>query len=445
MGNKIILFIVFIFVCCIAHSTIAIESSDDISKTALQRFTRAIAHIKQDYIKPISDKELVDNAINGMLSNLDPHSDYLVGDSFTKANALLTGEYIGIGFSSATINGAVKVIAVTDGSPADKEGLKVGDVITEINGKSVKDINADKPTYGPKGSKITLTILHKNEPKPVTLTLVRDIIKSPPVQWRLLEPNYGYIGIKVFKTQTSEEVKTAITSLKKTNKKKLQGVVIDLRGNGGGLQREAVNITNYLLDFDKLQKNKLITYAKGQNYESQSFASSEDGSLLHNIPIVVLINEGSASAAELIAGALQDHKRAIIAGERSLGKGSLQVMFPIDMDSKIGLTTALYYTPLGHSPQVKGITPDVIINNIEIVDNNQPLGIIGEGALTNHIKNGNGYNDNIIQRIHEALQIQKNNELALARKDYQLYEALHLLKGLNAVNNMQCMASSTKN
>lgn len=416
MGKKLILFFFIFYFACNAIAAEAIKTQKtNVSNAELQRFTTVVEAIRKHYLHPTSDKELFNAAIHGVISGLDPHSAYFEGDDYDNdIKPLYTGTYVGVGFILVPSNGLIKVAGVMDNSPADKAGMKVGDIVIQINGKLVKDMNLKdviNPTHDRKGTKVTVTVLHRDESKPQNLILIRDIIKIPPVKWRLLTPNYGYINILVFKERTSDEVEKAIAGLKKAAKNKLQGVVIDLRNNGGGFINEAVQVANYLLDFDKLKENKLIVYTKGQNYNTTNTASAMNGSLLHNVPIVVLINGGTMSSAELLAGALQDHKRAIIAGEKSGGKGVLQKILTLDKQSQLKLSTALNYTPYGRSIQAKGIVPDVIVGNIQLSKSNK--------------------------RTQKTWSTRQNSELSLARKDYQLYKALHLLEAVNALGDKQ--------
>ena len=428
-----------IFACCFAGLITAKTTEVTISETELQRLTTVIADIKQHYVKQVSEEELFDNAINGMLAGLDPHSSYLKGDDLKNLELLTIGKFGGIGIEVVPDNGLLKVISPIDGSPAEKAGIKAGDVIIQINRKLVKDMPLNEAVSlmrGPKNSKVTLTILRKDQPKPLTFNLTRDVIKIQGVKTRLLVPDYGYIRIAFFQEPTPRDLRKAIDSLKRENKKPLKGLVLDMRNNPGGLFEPAIQVADAFLDPVDNKTNHLIVYTKGRDDDTQITAKATYGSLLPNVPIVVLINEGTASAAEIVAGALQDHKRAIIAGHKSFGKGSVQTLIPIDKKSAIKLTTALYYTPLGNSIQAKGITPDVIINDVKIpTKNNQSFEpTIDEASLVDHIQNGNGDTDENIKQNHAALDLQQNHELALAHKDYQLYEALHLLEGLNAIN-----------
>ena len=431
MGKKIVL---FIFICCLTYNVIATEPSEvAVSRAELQRFATVISDIKKHYVRPVSDEELFDNAIKGVVSGLDPYSAYFKGDKLKRVKMLMQGGTVeGIGVDLAPDNGWLKVTAIIDDTPAKKAGMEEGDVITKINDKPIKDLPLNKLSdllIGSKGSKITLTILPKNQHEPQTLTLIRDSIKIQMVKWGMLAPNYGYIRIALFQEQTSDDIEKAAAALTKAAKGGLYGVVIDLRNDPGGLFESAVQVANCFLDAGELKDNKLLVYTKGRNSERDVAAYATYGSFLPKVPIVVLINGGTASSAEIVAAALQDHKRAIIAGTHSFGKGLVQTVFYLDKESAIKITTALYYTPLGRSIQGKGVIPDVIINDTEIPENNQMLKPIGGEYLAAHTQNSN--NSEITRQIYKILQSRQNDELALAYKDYQLYEALHILEGMN--------------
>lgn len=436
MGKKIALLICS---CIFMHAVLAKEQAEiALPQAELQRFATVVADIKKYYVKDVNDEELFDNAINGMLAGLDPHSAYLKGDDLKNLELITIGKFGGIGIEVVPENGLLRVISPIDDTPADKAGIKAGDIIIQINNKLVKDMSLNDAVNlmrGPRGSKVTLTIIRKNLQKPLTITLQRAIIKVKAVKSKLLAPNYGYIRIAMFQELTANDVTKAVNSLKKENKGDLKGLVLDLRNDPGGLFESAVQVADDFLDAAKLKKNDLIVYTKGRANDAQISAKATPGELLSGIPIVVLINEGSASAAEIVAGALQDHKRAIIMGTKSFGKGSVQTLLPVDKKSAIKLTTALYYTPFDHSIQVKGIEPDVVIDDLKIsAKNNQQLITIDEESLVDHIQNGNGTSDEEIHKKNTESLSAQNDELPLVQKDYQLFESLHLLKGLNALN-----------
>jgi len=445
--NKKTTSLIFFISCFIYNTSIFAETETlkiTFSKKALQRLTTVITNLKKSYVKPLSDEKLYYDAIQGMLSNLDPHSLYFNGNISRKLGMTFNkGDVDGIGVEAIPEKETIKIIEVIENSPAEKAGIQVGDIIVKVNNKPIADMGdmylykAINILYSPKGSKVTLGITRGND-KPRIFTLICDTIKIPTVKWDLLAPNYGYIRIKLFTPNTATELKQAVADLKKATQNKLDGVIIDLRNNPGGSIEATVQTADSLLDTEHLKDNKLIVYTKDRDGNIKNYFKTTKDSPLSHIPLVVLINEKSGSGAEMLAAVLQDHKQAIIAGTRSYGKGSMQTKLVINDQrnaNTIDLTTDLYYTTLGRSLQAIGVIPDIIINDVEISEKHSPKKIIREEDFVNHIPNGNG--DKIAYQILENSKTQQNNELALAHKDYQLYEALHLLKVLN-IANKQC-------
>lgn len=442
---KIITFNI-IFSLFICNEAIALEKKNcenkgtSLSTKNLQRLATIIDNVKKYYYKSIDEDALFDKAISGMLSGLDPHSEYLKPEDLKNLKMAAYGKFGGIGVEVVPDHGALKVISPLDDTPAHRAGIKAGDYIVQINNKFVRDMtlgDAVNMMRGNKGSKVNLTILRKNENKPLIMRMRREIIKIKSVKDdKLLDPGYGYIRLSIFQEQTEKDMVQAINRLKKSAKGKLQGLVLDMRNNPGGLFDSAVEVADDFLDATKLKNNDLIVYTKGQNKETQIAASASNGELLPNVPIAVLINEGSASAAEIVAGALQDHKRAIVVGTRSFGKGSTQLLIPADKTSAIKLTTALYYTPLGRSIQAKGIEPDITVEDIQIPRSHEEPSLprIDESALFDHIQNSDeDSNEADENKKLGALEKQSQSELELVYRDYQLYEALHILKSLNVM------------
>jgi carboxyl-terminal processing protease len=423
--------IIVIFVSITVSAAIAKRSSQlNIPKTQVKRFAKVIAIIHHFYVTPVSNKQLFDDAIEGMLTKLDPHSDYLSEDDLKSLKVLTSGEFDGIGVTIMPDLGVLRVISPIEGSPAEKAGLQAGDLIVRINDKLVKDLSLSKAITlirGKRGSKVTLYIVRKDEAKPIKLRVTRGKVQVPTVKEQLFDDYYGYVRIGIFYKTTQQDLLKAIKQLKAESKQQLRGLIIDLRNNPGGLLEPSIQVADDFLDANKLGNNKLIVYTKGAPDNRRKNFNATAGDLLPNISIVVLMNSGSASASEIVAGALQDHKRAVILGTRSFGKGSVQTVLPIDKDSAVKITTALYYTPSGRSIQAKGIEPNVVVNELKITEGKVetlPFAPIYESDLLNHIKNGdNNKKDNNAGA----------NNAKLMREDFQLYAALNLLKGLSAL------------
>ncbi len=390
----------------------------------LRTFTEVFHHIRESYVEPIDDRTLFVNAIKGMLSGLDPHSTYLDAESFGDLKANTSGEFGGLGLEVGLENGFVKVVAPIDDSPAQRAGIEAGDVIVKLDDKPVKGMaltEAVNMMRGAKGSKIRLTIAREGKSQPFEVELVRDIVKVQSVKSRLLEPGYGYLRIAQFQGNTGEDVRKALQKL--THDAALKGVVLDLRNNPGGVLQAAVEVGDAFLE------QGLVVYTKGRIPHAESRFSATPGDLSGGATMVVLINGGSASASEIVAGALQDHRRAVVMGTNSFGKGSVQSVLPLSEDRAIKLTTALYYTPAGRSIQAQGIVPDVEVQRVQVTAlQGGELGV-AEADLSGHLKNGNGGGD----KGSEARKSAGSGQSELHMQDNQLYEALTLLKGLNVV------------
>lgn len=411
----------------VQNKTISVPLKD------IQRFSTVIMQIKRYYIEPIKDDTLFDNAMRGMVSSLDPHSAYLDEDDLKDLQTATTGKFGGIGVEIIPESGYIKVISPLDDTPAYKAGVKAGDLIIRIDNKLIKEMTmreAINLIRGKRGSHVVLTILRKGEKKPLKIIVQRDVIKVQTIKTKLLEKHYGYIRIAFFQTPAKQDLENAIDNLEKQSGGPLRGLILDLRNNPGGLLDAAIDVADAFLDLEHLKKyDGLIVYTKGRIPHADIKAKATPGDLIHDVPMVVLINEGSASASEIVAGALQDYKRAIIVGTKSFGKGSVQTVFPIDNNSALKLTTALYYTPSGRSIQAMGIIPDVMVNNLTVnkTDSDDVLiDPINENDLSGHLKNGNG------KITVEDLEQTIKSETSLAQSDFQLYEALMILEGLNA-------------
>lgn len=438
---KLLLAIVFGAVLCTFILNSAGAGDEEVAVLSpgnLQRLTKVIGEVKKYYYKTVDSDILFEKAIGGMLAGLDPHSDYLDADALKDLDMMAYGKFGGIGVEVYPDQGAIKVISPIDDAPAYKAGIKAGDYIVQIDTKLVREMtvrDAVRMMRGPKGSKLSLTIIRKNKHKPMVFNLRRDTIKIKTVKNRMLEPGYGYVRLAWFEESTERDMARAIKRMQISSKGGLKGLILDLRNNPGGLVEPAIQVADDFLSDDSLKNNKLIMSFKGQGEEIQATASS-GGDILPNVPIVVLVNEGSASASEIVAGALQDHKRAIIVGERSFGKGTMQTVINIDKNSAIKLTTALYYTPLGRSIQAKGIEPDITVESMRVVRDDQDeqnIPRVDEAALVDHIKNGNDNAGSVASKFGVKQKNQLKPDPELVYKDYQLYEALHILKGQNII------------
>lgn len=410
------------------------DGKTEIPYEGLKTFSEVYGRIKQDYVEPVKDDKLLEDAIRGMLTGLDPHSAYLDKEQYDELKVGTTGQFGGLGIEVGMENGFVKVIAPIDDTPAQKAGVKAGDLIVRLDDKPVKGMSlndAVKVMRGEPGSPIVLTIVREGAEQPIKIKLVRDIIKVKSVKSRILEEGYGYVRLSSFQAKTGESMVEAIDDLKK--KGQLKGLVIDLRNNPGGVLNAAVSVSDAFLD------EGLIVYTDGRVEDAKMKFSASAGDLLDGAPIVVLINAGSASASEIVAGALQDHKRAVIMGEKTFGKGSVQTILPTSNGGAVKLTTARYYTPSGRSIQAEGIAPDVPISRIKLEASAQSeFGPLKESDLTNHLENPKSGSKKEPAKDSstsaEPPKTMEELEEALALQDYPLNEALNLLKGINIIN-----------
>jgi carboxyl-terminal processing protease len=343
----------------------------------LRAFTEVFGRVKSDYVEPVDDKKLITEAINGMLAGLDPHSAYLGQEAFRELQVGTQGEFGGLGIEVGMEDGFVKVVAPIDDTPASRAGLKPGDLIIKLDETSVKGMTlteAVKRMRGRPNTKITLTVVRKGEPKPIVVTLTRAVIKIQSVKAKLLEPGYAYFRVTQFQEQTGENLARAIERLYKENGGTMKGIILDLRNDPGGLLNGAVAVSAAFLP-----AGSLVVYTDGRTEDSKMKLNARPEDYLRgrmkedfnrrlppdvkSVQMVVLVNGGSASASEIVAGALQDHKRAVIMGQPTFGKGSVQTILPLGNNTAIKLTTARYYTPNGRSIQAKGIIPDIPLDD----------------------------------------------------------------------------------
>ncbi len=383
----------------------------------LRTFADVFNQIRIGYVEDIDDSTLLEYAIQGMLMGLDPHSVYLTEEAFEGLQESTTGEFNGLGLEVGMQDGYVTVIAPIDGSPAEKAGLRSGDVILKLGTTPVKGMSLGEAIglmRGPAGSEIQLTIGRPGESQPFDVTLVRDVIKVASVRKRWLEPGFAYVRIAQFQADTGKDVANAVSKL--AEKDEIKGLVLDLRNNPGGVLRASVDVAGLFMD------GGLVVYTEGRVPNSHASFEADPEDALDGKPVVVLINAGSASASEIVAGALQDHRRAVIMGTRSFGKGSVQTVLPISDSRAVTLTTALYFTPNGRSIQAEGIVPDIEVQRATETTFEDEGGIT-EADLSRHLNNVNG----------DSKSRSNGDTRKLQSDDNQLYEALSLLKGLNVL------------
>ncbi|PWB32076.1 peptidase S41 [Pseudomonas sp. SDI] len=385
----------------------------------LRTFAEVMDRIKAAYVEPVDDKTLLENAIKGMLSNLDPHSAYLGPEDFKELQESTSGEFGGLGIEVGMEDGFVKVVSPIDDTPASRAGIEAGDLIVKIDGAPTRGqtmTEAVDKMRGKIGQKITLTLV-RDGGTPFDVTLARAVIQVKSVKAQMLEDGYGYIRITQFQVKTGDEVGKALAKLRKDNGKKLRGLVLDLRNNPGGVLQSAVEVADHFLT------RGLIVYTKGRIANSELRFSADAADASEGVPLVVLINGGSASASEIVAGALQDQKRGVLMGTDSFGKGSVQTVLPLNNDRALKITTALYFTPNGRSIQAQGIVPDIEVRQAKITSE-QDAENFKEADLQGHLGNGNGGADRPTAKGASKKTRPQDD-------DFQLSQALSLLKGLS--------------
>ncbi len=388
----------------------------------LRNFTRAYEHVRTGYVEEISDAKLLEYALKGMIAELDPHSAYLDKEAYAELQATTSGEFGGIGIEVVMDEGAIKVITPLDGSPAQKAGIKPGDIISRIDNQSMKGrtlTDASRLMRGAKDTQIKMSLQRKGVDDSIELTLIRDLIHVQSVTIKPITDDYLYIRIAQFQSNTGQDFNERLRE-KLLSHPKTKGLILDLRNNPGGVLQSSVDVADALLD------TGLVVYTRGRMENSNVQYSATLGDISAGLPLVTLINSGSASASEIVAGALQDHKRAVIMGTRSFGKGSVQTIIPITDVSAIKLTTALYFTPNGRSIQAKGIEPDVRLESSgRGIEQKTPT---TEADLPGHINNKDGQEVGSPNRDRDALV---SDDLL---KDRQVLDAVNLLKGLHILN-----------
>ncbi|MEI7916269.1 MAG: S41 family peptidase [Methylophilaceae bacterium] len=430
------------------------ETKPQLPLEELRTFAEVYGKIKSDYVETVEDKKLINEAINGMLTGLDPHSSFLDVDGFKDLQAGTQGEFGGLGIEVGMEDGLVKVISPIEDSPAFKSGVKSGDLIMQLDEKLVKGMSlndAVKLMRGKPDTSIKLTILRKGENKPIYITLIRAIIKTQSVKYKLPEPGYAYLRVTQFQEHSAEDLAKAIKALREQNKVPLKGLVLDLRNNPGGLITAAVGISAAFIP-----KDALVVYTEGRTEDAKMRLTAnpanysrggETGDFLADlpadiktVPMVVLINGGSASASEIVSGALQDHKRAVIMGTQSFGKGSVQTILPMNNGTAIKLTTARYFTPNGRSIQAKGIVPDIVVEDATINTAEQGMNL-READLSNHLSNPKEAEAPAKEtpkpptlKKDEKQLSDKTPMEAGTKTDYQFMQAVNLLKGIDILS-----------
>jgi carboxyl-terminal processing protease len=394
----------------------------------IRTFTEVFAKVKNDYVEGVNDRELLESAIRGMLAGLDPHSSYLNKDDFAELQEGTSGEFGGLGIEVGMEEGFVRVIAPIDDTPAQEAGIKAGDLIIRLDDTPVKGLSLEEAINlmrGKPGSDITLTVLREKESKPLEIVITRAIITVNSVRSRTLEPGFGYLRVSHFQTHTTDDVRKALLKLKGTNNNSLKGLILDLRNNPGGILNSAVSISDFFLD------EGLIVYTEGRVSDARMRFNANPEDLIDKAPMVVLVNAGSASASEIVAGALQDHRRAVIMGQKTFGKGSVQTILPMPNDSALKLTTARYYTPSGRSIQASGITPDITIDKLRVENIDEDSNVVMEAHLNGHLQNNLIPDDGSLPPDADTPDSKKDKPVPLSTTDYELYEALNVLKGLS--------------
>jgi carboxyl-terminal processing protease len=436
------------------YSAIAEREYEPLPFEDLRAFTEIFGKIKSDYVEPVEDKKLITEAINGMLSGLDPHSTYLDTEAFKELQVGTQGEFGGLGIEVGMEDGFVKVVSPIEDTPAFRAGIKSGDLIIKLDETPVKGMtlnDAVKKMRGKPGTDIVLTILRKGENKPVVVTITRAVIKIKSVKYKLAEPGYGYVRITQFQESTGENLAAALKTLHEENKGDLNGLVLDLRNDPGGLLNTAVGVAGSFL-----KQGELVVYTDGRSEDAKMRLTNAREHYLRpgesdyhkglpawtqKVPMVVLVNGGSASASEIVAGALQDHKRALVVGTQSFGKGSVQTILPLNNGTAIKLTTARYYTPNGRSIQAKGIVPDIIVEEATIQAGEEARIDVREADLAGHLSNGQDESGDKKKAPDEKTKPDKDAKKdakdklepgeIVSKSDYQFNQALNLLKGLH--------------
>ena len=390
----------------------------------VRMFTEALDRIRMAYVEEIDDKTLLENAIRGMLAGLDPHSAYMAGQEYDALQETTSGEFGGLGIEVGRENGYIKVISPIDDTPADRAGIEAGDLIIQIDNKPLRELTPEEAANmmrGEPGTEVTVTIAREGM-EPFELSVVREVIAITSVRSRILEPGYAYVRIAQFRLNTGEELEDELRELYAEHGE-LKGVVLDLRNNPGGVLQASVRVVDAFIE------DGSIVSTKGRLGGNDMTFSASLATIAPDVPLAVLVNNGSASASEIVAGALQDHGRAVVMGTQSFGKGSVQTVLQLDDARAIKLTTSLYYTPSGRSIQAQGITPDIIVDDAFVTRRSRSISQYNEADLPGRLANGNG--EETVDSDEEMAEALISAEQVLVT-DYPLNEALNVLKGVNA-------------
>ena len=430
---KAIVFCLLITGLCARAETVTNTETGELPVDEIRAFAEVFAKIKKDYVEDVEDNVLLEHAIRGMLEGLDPHSSYLDEEAYLDLQEGTTGEFGGLGIEVGMEDGFIKVISPIDDTPAQKAGLQSGDLIIRLDDTPVKGMSLNDAVgrmRGEPGTGITLTIIRDGAEKPLKVTITRDVIKVKSVRTQVLEPGFGYLRISHFQSRTAEDARAALQELKQDNDGGLDGLILDLRNNPGGILSAAVGVSDLFLD------QGLIVYTEGRIDDSKLRFNAKPADLLDNAPVVVLVNAGSASASEIVAGALQDHKRAIIMGRKTFGKGSVQTVLPVSNAAALKLTTARYFTPSGRSIQVSGIEPDVALVRVKVESlEDEEQNFITEENLSRHLDNNVEEQQDGDGDADEEVANTGQETAARLTEDYALQQALNVLKSLQILGS----------
>lgn len=426
-------FLILLFVCgalFLNGNPGTVNADTDAVYKNIEIFVEVLRKIQENYVEPKNPQELIYGAIKGMVRSLDPHSSFMTKDEHNELMLETKGSFTGIGIEITMKDGVLTVVSPIEGTPAYKAGIKPGDKIVKIEAESTKDMSmmdAVKRIRGPKGTKVKLTIVRKGENKPLDFSIIRDVIPLKSVRYYRMTPEIGYVRVSNFQSNTTRDLSLALKTLQQSGK--LNGLILDLRNNPGGLLSQAEGVSDLFLD------SGVIVSTKGRTNSQNRKTMATQGDVTSGCPIIVIVNGGSASAAEIVAGALQDNKRALILGTRTFGKGSVQTILPLSDGTALRLTTARYYTPSGRSIQLSGITPDIELAYVPPEKGKETLHFMREEDLEHHMKNETSKAN---QKSKNKKDVQEARTVrSLLKKDNQVRYALELLKTWNIFSRIE--------